>query len=99
MQPLTSMIIDVIGYFAKATAVGLRTTNVDGEKKQLGCNNSVREILQQPSATTLPFFQSLRVSESSTVKQISSKPKALKLGLNPESHKRHLYILNDHTMV
>ena len=51
------MIIDVIGYFAKATAVGLRTTNVDGEKKkQLGCNNSVREILQQPSATTLPFF-------------------------------------------
>ena len=99
MQPLTSMIIDVIGYFAKATAVGLRTTNVDGEKNSSDATIQFEKYYSNLQPQLSHFFQSLRVSESSTVKQISSKPKALKLGLNPESHKRHLYILNDHTMV
>jgi hypothetical protein len=94
------MIIDVIGYFAKATAVGLRTTNVDGEKKTSSdATIQFEKYYSNLQPQLSHFFQSLRVSESSTVKQISSKPKALKLGLNPESHKRHLYILNDHTMV
>lgn len=94
------MIIDVIGYFAKATAVGLRTTNVDGgEKNSSDATIQFEKYYSNLQPQLSHFFQSLRVSESSTVKQISSKPKALKLGLNPKGHKRHLYVLNDHTMV